>query len=380
MSPEIIIERVSAAQNLPARAPTQNLPALKQGESLLAQVLSTKGTNVTFKTAQGRVFTASMLAGFALAAGENVELFVKENSTGKILMQLISVEPASSGAKKDILSAMGLKENPQAREAAALLEKLNIKPTQSNMQSVMNSLKEHPALNVKAAVFFAANQIPATNANVQNLQKLVSKGNGIGENLMALAGQAQSSLAEGEPAILGNAQAKDGQAASNNTLSKEAPVPTGGKAQPLDTTETKQPAVSLEDNTAKAPQTKAKGTSIYIKEESGAPGAEGLSRNPQPMEKTYQPPQPMANHTETAAKIPDDLSSLPEKGTAITPQASALPPSDAPAKEAKPEELLLRLLSLFVPLEEGDAKGLKKAAEENPKELKALQELAARPT
>jgi hypothetical protein len=406
MNPEIIIDRAYAARNLPVKISASNLPTLKKGESFMAQVVSSQGGHVTFKTPEGKTFAAQMLAEFALQEGATAELLVRQNSSGKIIMQLLSVEAALSGAKKDALNSLGLQNNVQAREAAALFKQINIRPAEPQIQAVMNILKEHPALNVSAAVFFVANQLPPTAENVQTLLKLVSQGSDMGESLMALASQAMEEMAMGQPAGSAPFEAAASPAGLENTQ------PAKGNSTANISAQETQIYINVNEKTDAAPAANtARGEAPAAKPFTDAPPREAQmitqpAAKPQPQSGTQTqqtahsapmpglvadealqtPPQPPLQTKEQA--IPQDNKEQPalpmqppeaeaSKAAITLPgqQDAATGASAGAPKQSAAEALIAKLAALLLSAEAVNAEELEKSAKNTREELPSLQQL-----
>ena len=201
MSQDLKIIKVIRMQNLPDKPAVQNLPALKKGESLMARVVLTQGDNITLKTDEGRFISAKLLSGMALKGGENVELIVKDSTLQQITLQLLSIESAASSFRDAILQAANLQNNPSAKIAWALFRQLGTKPTQKDIETVLDILKENPSLDEKTAVFFAANKIPATKENVRLFLSIAANQDDIGKGLSGimqeLIGELETGMAAG---------------------------------------------------------------------------------------------------------------------------------------------------------------------------------------
>ena len=186
MSAVIRIDKTGALQIQPEKFPAQNLPAFKKGESLQALVLTAKGSQITLKTSDGRLFSANLLSGMELTDGANVELIVKENTGGHIILQLFAAEEGATRVRKPSFDLTQYKDNGKMNAVEQIFQQLNMKPTPAKVQNTLNIMKDYPSLNEKAAVFFTVNNIPVNEPNVAAVLQLTKENKGIGENLIEI--------------------------------------------------------------------------------------------------------------------------------------------------------------------------------------------------
>ncbi len=158
------------ASSSAAKAPQSPL-SLEQGEVIRATVVSVEGENVSFKTEDGRVFSARLQPGTVLMEHDTVELMAGGERQQQVL-RVVFVEPGQSG--------IPMRENAAATTQAALTQQLkeafgqmNIRPTPKLISLAAEILKNYPA-DAKAAAFFAANNIPATNESIHAFQSILN--------------------------------------------------------------------------------------------------------------------------------------------------------------------------------------------------------------
>jgi hypothetical protein len=308
------IEFVQPSVNLPETAKVENIiPALKNGETLQAKVLAQNGENATFKSTDGRVFTAKVLAELMLSVGDNVELYVRGKSANGMALQVVSVDSAKARAASPedaLIKSLREKYGGSVVEAVQLLNKINIKPTAARVSAVFELMNKNPSLDVKAAVFFTANNIEPSAENIRAFLSLVKSGSPIGTQLYRL--------------MLGLAEDGETEAVWTQGLEQDA----------------KAPGSTPEQNAASTGRLPEKSTATPAQ-------AEGGGAQPAPLQgpkEGMQAPQIAAEGMQApqiaAEGVPPGQAEDPAQGEKAAPvrgEAVTAPQGEVPAKTAVPE-------------------------------------------
>lgn len=338
--------RVEQVQNnLQQQSQVQNEPQLpasfQKGEVVKATVLAQDGDTFTLRTEDGRLFKAKLQLDTVLLPQDQVEFVVTAKGGGQMSMQMLSIISSGEAAARPaagsgLLESLGLQEHPGA---SAILDAMQQMGVNTNKQTLLNALQimQDTGLSPKAAVFFAANQIPATAENVKAFLE-IQQGQTTGVVLHEIAQEAAT--LEGQPAPIPQ-QETPGQA------------PPAG--QPLDAGQAapQQPA-------AQAP---VQAEAVPIPGEAAPPP----ELQGQVVQQEGREAQAPATNTPAPEQAP------PSQAGA---QASQAPQSQAPAQERELQTLSGRLLSMFMEIDaEMDGAKVKKAAAETAMRSELLKDM-----
>lgn len=219
-------------QPAPAEAATvtQAPPSLERGQVLHATVMSIDGESVVLRSDQG-VFRAVLQAESALLVGDRLEFMVTDAGEGHTGLHLVNVEHMTAGAdraalsEQTMLASLGLTGDRLANAVLSAMKALDIPPTQQSLQNAMTLMRENN-MNLRDALFFALNNIPADSENVQAYQAML-RGETLGRGLWE-ATQTAATTPDTPPAQAANPEAPAG------TPLPVAEIPLPGQPAPVD--------------------------------------------------------------------------------------------------------------------------------------------------
>lgn len=167
------------AVSLPDAAPAETLSRLSVGELVRAQIIRICADELILRLFDGTAVTAKSLVPVEAREGEMVELVVKENDNGRVLLETVKRH-----TRNDARDEAGLKE---------ILKKADIPPTRINMEIarhfVQNGMKVDKAaitmiagaiegfgndLPIKEAFFLQANNMEISGKSIKSLKMYVN--------------------------------------------------------------------------------------------------------------------------------------------------------------------------------------------------------------
>ena len=162
--------------------------ALERGEVINARAINHNGDALIFRSQDGRTFSASLSDPSLILPGDQVEFMVTGSAAGRIVLHLLSVDPASQRCapmEAEGLPANDIKMDSVAAEILKSFQSMDRTTSPDVIQEAVTLVKEQ-GLDVQEAVFFAANHKDATKAQIFALRSF-SEGETLGSMLHQIA-------------------------------------------------------------------------------------------------------------------------------------------------------------------------------------------------
>lgn len=163
---------------------------LQAGDKFKATILDIKRGEVTIRLTDGNVITAKSLVVPEARIGDVMEFSVQDNRDGQILLSMFSTSDSQELQTRtlmDILSSVNIVANEESLEMLKLLMDNGLPVDKNTMQSLLQTLKSNPDLDMNTLAFMLKEDIPITLENIEQVKLTAHNENKIKNQITDLA-------------------------------------------------------------------------------------------------------------------------------------------------------------------------------------------------
>ncbi|HBU12254.1 MAG TPA: hypothetical protein DEB31_05860, partial [Clostridiales bacterium] len=174
--------------------------AMKAGDSIMVEVVEAQGGRITVQTEGGKLVTADFPGAPVMQPGDTLELMMTDKSQSQVNLRLVSVNGQNvhiEGSDLQIrLMDLGVGPSEVNTKAAQYLVDRNVQPTAERIGMLIKVAAQYPQLPSSLALFMVANNIPATQRNVDTLMQWLMSEETLGEQAQKLSAEVMQLLSE----------------------------------------------------------------------------------------------------------------------------------------------------------------------------------------
>lgn len=163
---------------------------LQSGDKFKATILDIKRGEVTIKLTDGNIITAKSMVVPEARIGDLMEFSVQDNRDGQILVSMFSSSEGKELQMRtliDILSSINISPTEESLEMLKLLMDSGMPVDKDTMQSLLQTLKSNPDLDMNTLAFMLKEDIPITLENIEQVKLTSQNENKIKNQITDLA-------------------------------------------------------------------------------------------------------------------------------------------------------------------------------------------------
>jgi len=173
--------------NLITNAALNILGKMNPGDVVRAKILEIQSNELLLKLLDGTLLTAKTDIDLAMFEGKTLNFEITGKDGEKILLKPLTEEIPEKVTEHEQIKArlaeLGIKPDSESIETARELKSHNLPVTAENLAKVLEAVKGFKNMDIPKAVFFVASKLEFTEKNIEMLNYVLNKSNGLGAKL-----------------------------------------------------------------------------------------------------------------------------------------------------------------------------------------------------